>query len=225
MTNFNERTNTLLYKIYPSHFILKRVDVGCVWEMSWRRRHTAILTPGPSDHSSTSSSSWLGCSTVGHWGPKALVVRERWARDGDRPLFDPSSSLTIAALHPHLGWGCLTVGHWGPKPSLWTWFSLHWHPVFNWLEPPQPPGYIIVSCPPASAGFPLIYSGAPLDWRLGRGSICYTSPTQYQTQYLCSVYTLRMRLIFFLSFFSFFLGDRCRGWLEGSLFDRYYTKV
>ena len=29
-------------------------------EMSWRRRQTAILTPSSSDHSSTSSPSWLG---------------------------------------------------------------------------------------------------------------------------------------------------------------------
>ena len=40
--------------------------------MSWRRGQTAILTPSSSNHSSTSSSYWLGCSTVGHWGPKAL---------------------------------------------------------------------------------------------------------------------------------------------------------
>ena len=31
----NERTH---------FFILGRVDVGCVWEMSWRRVETAILT-------------------------------------------------------------------------------------------------------------------------------------------------------------------------------------
>ena len=76
MMNFNERTNTLLYKnIYISHFILERVDVGCVWEMSWRWGQTVILTQSSSfDHSSTSSSSWLGCSTVGHWGPKSLCL-------------------------------------------------------------------------------------------------------------------------------------------------------
>ena len=39
----NERTHFFL-KIYLSHIILKRVDVGCVWEMSWRRGQTAILT-------------------------------------------------------------------------------------------------------------------------------------------------------------------------------------
>ena len=30
------------------------------------------LTPSSSDHSSTSFTFWLGCSTVGHWGLKAL---------------------------------------------------------------------------------------------------------------------------------------------------------
>ena len=33
-----------------------------------------ILTPISSDHSSTFFSSWLGCSTVGHWRPKALYL-------------------------------------------------------------------------------------------------------------------------------------------------------
>ena len=39
----NERTHFFI-KIYLSHFILKRVDVGCVWEMCWRQGQTAILT-------------------------------------------------------------------------------------------------------------------------------------------------------------------------------------
>ena len=38
------------------------------------------------------------------------------------------------------------------------------------------PGYITVLRLPASAVLPLIYTGASLDWRLGRGSICYISP-------------------------------------------------
>ena len=33
-----------------------------------------ILTPSSSDHSSTSFAFWLGCSTVGHWEPKALCL-------------------------------------------------------------------------------------------------------------------------------------------------------
>ena len=36
----NERTYFFI-KIYLSHFILERVDVGCVWEMSWRWGQTA----------------------------------------------------------------------------------------------------------------------------------------------------------------------------------------
>ena len=32
------------------------------------------LHQSSSDHSSSSFSSWLGCSTVGHWGPKALCL-------------------------------------------------------------------------------------------------------------------------------------------------------
>ena len=124
-----------------------------------------ILTQSSSNHSSTSFASWLGCSTMGHWGP---------------------------------------------KPSVWSWFSLHWHPIshsnWNWPKLSVAPGYIIVSCPPASCGrthlppspnsttstgqgdipisstgctcfavLPLIYTGASLDWWLGQRSICNTS--------------------------------------------------
>ena len=39
----NERTHFFI-KVYLSHFILERVDVGCVWEMSWSRGQIAILT-------------------------------------------------------------------------------------------------------------------------------------------------------------------------------------
>ena len=124
----NERIRVFI-KMYLSHFILERVNVCCVWEMSWRQGRTVILT-------------------------QALLV-------------------TIAAFLSHLGWGCSTVG---PclEPYVCSWVSLRWHPASDWLEPPQVPGYIIVSRSPASAVFPLIYTGASLDWRLGRGSIYNT---------------------------------------------------
>ena len=124
----NERTYFFI-KIYLSHFILERVDVGCVWEVSWRRGQTATYLP--------------------------QVI------------------LAIAALLSHLGWGCSTVGHWGSKAGSHagilspTDSNSNW----NWLKPSVAPGYIIVSCPPASAVSPLIYTGASLYWRLGRGSI------------------------------------------------------
>ena len=34
-----------------------------------------ILTQSSSEHSSTSFAFWLGCSTVGHWGPQALSLQ------------------------------------------------------------------------------------------------------------------------------------------------------
>ena len=49
MTNFNERTNTLLYKNIISHTLFsKEWCFLCVWEMSWRRGQTAILNPSSS---------------------------------------------------------------------------------------------------------------------------------------------------------------------------------
>ena len=57
----DERTH-FFRKICLSHFILERVcervDVGYVWEVSWRWRDCHILTPSSSDHSSTSSFCW-----------------------------------------------------------------------------------------------------------------------------------------------------------------------
>ena len=35
----------LLYKNIISHFILERVDIGCVWEVNWRRGQTATYWP------------------------------------------------------------------------------------------------------------------------------------------------------------------------------------
>ena len=76
MTNFNERMNTLLYKNIISHTLFSKGWCCCVWEMSRWRGQTAILTPSSSrDHSSTSFSSWLGCLTVGHWGPWAFSLQ------------------------------------------------------------------------------------------------------------------------------------------------------
>ena len=50
--------------------------------------------------------------------------------------------------------GCSTVGHWRPKPSVWSWFSLCWHPIsnsnWNWPKPYVAPGNIIILRSPAS---------------------------------------------------------------------------
>ena len=117
MTNFNERTNTLLYKnIYLTLYYRKGWCWLCVRGELETGADCYILTPSSSDHCSTSFAFWLGCSTVGHWGPKDL-----------------SRLLTLNSA------SCLNL----------------------------------TATLTATAAFRLIYTGASLDWRLGRGSICY----------------------------------------------------
>ena len=72
MNDFNKRTNTLLYKnINLSHFILERV-MFVVWEMSWRRGQTAILTQVLLvTIAALLPHLGLGCSTMGHRGPQS----------------------------------------------------------------------------------------------------------------------------------------------------------
>ena len=45
----------------------------------------------------------------------------------------------------------------------------------NWLKLSMP--WFILLRPPVSAVLPIIYTGASLDWPLGRRSICYNWPT------------------------------------------------
>ena len=173
----NERTHFFI-KIYLSQFILERVDVGCVWEVSWRRGQTAT-----------------------YW---------------------PQVLLAIAALLSHLGWGCSTVGHWGPKPSIWSWFSLRWHPISNWLKPSVSWLYFCLR-PPASVVLPLIYTGASLDWLLGQGSICYKTLDFYVIINLSiAVHALPMCLMTLFSFdeillpryMSLFFNEMKPSWLK-----------
>ena len=97
----NERTHFFI-KIYISHFILEMVDVGCVWKMSWRRRQTAILTPSSSDHSSTTSSSWLGVSTASRRGPKPLCLPLALNSAYCLQLIQAVCVLVILLLNAHL---------------------------------------------------------------------------------------------------------------------------
>ena len=66
-------TNTPLYKNIPLTLYSRK---GWCWLYVRGELETGtdgyILTQSSSDHSSTSFASWLGCSTVGHWGPKTL---------------------------------------------------------------------------------------------------------------------------------------------------------
>ena len=70
-TSMNERTHFFI-KIYLSHFIRKGWCWLCVRGELETGTDCHILTQSSSrDYSSTSSSSWLGCSTVGRWRPKS----------------------------------------------------------------------------------------------------------------------------------------------------------
>ena len=79
MTNFNERTNTLLYKNIPLTLYSRKCDVACVWEVSWRRRQTAILTP---------SSSSAIAALLSHLG----WVAQQWVTEGLATLSLQASS-------------------------------------------------------------------------------------------------------------------------------------
>ena len=73
-TSMNERTNALLYK----NILLTLYSKGLMLVVCERwvgdGTDCYILTQGSShDHSGTTSWSWLGCSTVGRWGPKPSV--------------------------------------------------------------------------------------------------------------------------------------------------------
>ena len=168
----NERTHFFIKNIPLTLYSRKDWCFLCVRGKLETGIDCYILPQSSSDHSSTSSSFWLGCSNVGHWEP---------------------------------------------KPSVWSWFSLRWHPISNWKcnwltdwpKPSVAPGYIIVWHPTASCGrthqppslnsttstgqgdipisltgctcfavLLLIYTGASLDWRLGRGLIGYKSSNQ-----------------------------------------------
>ena len=73
MMNFNERTDTLLYKNIPLTLYSRKFWCWlCVRGELETGTDCYILTPSSSDHSSSSFAFWLGWSTVGHWGPKAL---------------------------------------------------------------------------------------------------------------------------------------------------------
>ena len=104
-----------------------------------------------------------------------LVVCERWVGDGDRLLFWPKGLLaTTAALLPHLGWDRSTVGHWGSQALS---LPLALNSASCLQLAPTTSGTWLYNCLtlPASAVLPLIYTGASLNWRFGRGSICNIS--------------------------------------------------
>ena len=98
---------------------------------------------------------------------------------------DPSSSSPIAALLSHLGW---VAQPWGPQSHQFaSWFSR------SILSPTDSsrPGHLVILLSndlPASAVLPLIYTGASLDWWLGRGSIYNTQTIVKRSNLYTNIY-------------------------------------
>ena len=95
-------TNTLLY-INLSHFILKKGDVCCVWEMSGDQEGLLYWPKFFLAHSSTSFASWLGSLNRGSLraqSPQSASWFSRW-----HPVskwFKPSGHLVILFFNVHL---------------------------------------------------------------------------------------------------------------------------
>ena len=176
----NERTHFFIKNIPLTLYSRKGWCFSCVRGELETGTDCYILTQSSSDHSSTSFSSWLGCSTVGHWGPKALCL----------PLaLIPASCPQLTPTATGTDSNCL-------KPSVAPGYIFVWHTPASCgrthlpLSPNSTTSTGQGDIPISSTGctcfavLPLIYTGASLGWRLGRGSICYTGSGIATIQYL-----------------------------------------
>ena len=153
-------------KIYLSqHFILERVDAGCVWEVSWRRGQTSTYWP---------QVLLTIAALLSHSGWAAQL----WITECPSPL-SGASSHSSGILSP-TGTGT----NW-TKPSVAPGYIIVCRPLASSGRTHLPPspnsttstgqGDIPISSTGCTcfAVLPLIYTGASLDWQLSRGSISY----------------------------------------------------
>ena len=170
----NERKHFFI-KIYLSHFILERVAKGLwkgwCWLFMRGELETGtdcyILTQSSSEDSSISSAFWLGCATVGHWVLQALSLQA----DSHAGILSPTDS------------NCNWNSNWQIRAVCGTWlYNCLTFTCFLRAYASAPNSTTFTGqgdIPISSTGcnyfavFPLIYTGASLDWRLDRGSICY----------------------------------------------------
>ena len=176
MTSMNERIH-FFRKIYLSHFILKglqkgceRVDVGYVWKVSWRRGQTATYWPK------------VLLATIIALLPHLGWAAQPWVIEGPSPL-SGAGSYSAGILSPTATGTELTASNSLTPAVCGTWlynclpsscFLWAYASVLNSTTstsqgdiPTSPTGCTCL------AVLLLIYTGASLDWRLGRGSICY----------------------------------------------------
>ena len=138
------------------------VDVGCVWEVSWRWGQTATYWPKVLLTIAALFVSLQGCSTMGHWGLVALSLQ------ADSPAGILSATATGIELTQAVSgtrlYFCLM-----PACFLWAYASAP-NSTTSTGQGDIPISSTGCTC---FAVLPLIYTGASFDWRLGRGSICY----------------------------------------------------
>ena len=107
-----------------------------------------------------------------------------------------------AVLLSHLGWVAQPWVTEGPK-ALCLPLALTSASCLQ-LTPTAPaPVYNIVSWPPASAVLPLIYTGASLDWQLGRGSVYNTYVNAFH------LYQMNINFSVFMKVFAIWESDTC----------------
>ena len=157
----NERTQFFIKKIYLSHFILERVDVGCVWEVSWRRGQTATYLP---------QVLLTIAALLSHSGWAA----QPWVTKGPSPL-SGAGSHSAGILSPTDS-NCNWNSNW-PKPSVAPGYIIFLCPPASCGRTHLPPspnsttstgqGDIPISSSRCTcfAVLPLIYTCASLDWR------------------------------------------------------------
>ena len=163
----NERTRFFNKNIPLTLYSQKgceRVDVGYWWEVSWRRRETATYWPQvpltiaaflPHSAGLLNRGSWEPKPSVWSWFSLRLLI-SNWNSNSSSNCLKPSVAPGyIIVWHPPASCGRTHLHRIQPHPQVKV--------IFRYLRPDAP-----VSAVPL-----LIYTSASLDWRFGRGSICY----------------------------------------------------
>ena len=130
----NERTHFFI-KIYLTLYSQKDWCFLCV-SGEWRQGRTIILTQRSSNHSSTSSSSWLGLLNRGSlWAQSPLS-----AADSQFSILSPTCS-NCNWLKPSVSWlyFCLT-------PTCFCCSSAYLHRCISWLTARSRGQYVTVHC-------------------------------------------------------------------------------
>ena len=166
----NEQTHIFI-KINLSHFILERVAKGLMLVMCerWagdgnRLQHIVLLK--------------VLLATIAALLPHLGWAAQPWVAEGPNPL-SGADSHSAGNLSPTATGTELELTDW-LKLSVAPGYIIVWHPPVSCGRThlhriqPRPQVKVIFRYRRPDAPVSLIYTCASLDWRLGRGSICYS---------------------------------------------------